>query len=237
MKPKIIYQDNDLLVAEKPPGISVFNEEGEREETLINLLIHLFPELKMVGEAPRYGMIHRIDKETSGVILIAKNNRALKFFQDQFQNSEVAKEYIALCVGIFPEKRGLVETFMARSPKDRRKQKAYPLYDLRIKGKARKAVTEYEVLKKIGNYTLIKAIPRTGRKHQIRCHLAHLHHPIAGDKLYGFKDQLPPEGLKRQFLHAEKLGIRMPGGETREFHSPLPDDLKKILDNLKKNDY
>lgn len=236
MEPKVIYQDSDLLVSEKPPGISVFPEGNEDGKTFIDLLTDSFPELRTVGEAPRYGAVHRLDKETSGVILTAKNDRALKFFQDQFQSGEVAKEYVALCVGIFTDKGGLVDTFMARSPKDRRKQKAYPLYDLRIKGKARKAVTEYEVLKKIGNYTLIKAVPKTGRKHQIRCHMAHLHHPIAGDRLYGFKDHVPLKGLERQFLHAERLTIRMPGGDMMEFHSPLPDNLKEVLDNLQKND-
>ncbi len=231
---KVIYQDKDLLVADKPSGISVFPEGEEKEETLIDGLISSFPDLKNVGEAPRYGIIHRLDKETSGVILVAKNDESMKFFQERFQEGEVVKEYIALCNGIFSEDKGRIETFMARSPKDRRKQKAFPLYDLKIKGKARKAVTDYEVLKKIGNYTLIKAIPLTGRKHQIRCHMAHLHHPIAGDRLYGFRDHVPPKGLNRQFLHAEKLIVRLPEGESKEFQSTLPDDLKKVLDNIQK---
>lgn len=236
MEIKVIYQDKDLLVAEKPSGISVFPEGEEKGETLIDGLVASFPELKNVGEAPRYGMVHRLDKETSGVILIAKNEQTLEFLQRQFQDGEVTKEYVALCTGDMSDKKGTIETFMARSPKDRRRQKAYPLYDLKIKGKARKAITDYEALKKIGNYTLIKAIPRTGRKHQIRCHMAHLHHPIAGDSLYGFRDHVPPEGLKRQFLHAERLIVRMPDGEMREFRSEMPDDLKKVLDNLQKND-
>ena len=234
MKIKVIYQDKDLLVAEKPSGISVFPEGEEKEKTLIDSLVESFPELRDVGKVPRYGIVHRLDKETSGVILIAKNNQVLKFLQEQFRDGKVIKEYIALCVGNFSEKKGTIETFMARSPKDRRKQKAYPLYDLKIRGKARKAVTDYEVLKKIGNYTLIKVIPRTGRKHQIRCHMAYLHHPIAGDNLYGFRDHIPPEGLKRQFLHAEKLTIQMLDGKTMEFYSEIPDNLKKVLINLQK---
>jgi len=237
MEIKVIYQDKHLLVAEKPSGISVFPEGEEKGKTFIDDLVESFPELKEVGEWPRYGIVHRLDKETSGVILIAKNSRTLAFLQEQFQNGEVTKEYIALCTGNLSEKKGTIETFMARSPKDRRKQKAHPLYDLKIKGIARKAVTDYEALQKIGNYTLIKAIPRTGRKHQIRCHMAYLHHPIAGDGLYGFRDHIPPEGLKRQFLHAERLTVRMPDGEMRSFYSELPDDLKKILDNLQKNDH
>jgi len=234
MEIKVIYQDKYLLVAEKPSGISVFPEGEEKGKTFIDDLVESFPELKEVGEWPRYGIVHRLDKETSGVILIAKNSRTLAFLQEQFQNGEVTKEYIALCTGNLSEKKETIETFMARSPKDRRRQKAYPLYNLKIKGRARKAVTDYEALQKIGNYTLIKAIPRTGRKHQIRCHMAYLHHPIAGDGLYGFRDHIPPEGLKRQFLHAERLTVRMPDGEMRSFYSELPDDLKKILDNLQK---
>ncbi len=234
---KIIYQNEDLLVVDKPAGWIVFPEENsEKEASIMGELINDFPELEKVGQKPRYGAIHRLDKDTSGVLLIAKNDNALKFFQDQFQEKKVAKEYWALCAGKATGKKGVIETFMARAPSDRRKQKAYPLYDLSIKGTARKAITEYEVLKNFENYTLIKALPQTGRKHQIRCHMAYLHHPIAGDHLYGFKNQPLPEGLERQFLHARGLKIKMSDGQEREFISELPNDLATILDNLKKHE-
>lgn len=234
---KIIYQDENLLVIDKPAGWIVFPEdESKNESSIIEETVKDFPELKKAGESPRYGAIHRLDKDTSGVLLIAKNNDSLKFFQEQFQEKKVIKEYWTLCVGRVLDKKGIIDTFMSRAPGDRRKQKAHPPYDLSIKGATRKAVTTYEVLKNFENYTLIKVLPQTGRKHQIRCHMAYLHHPIAGDPLYGFKNQPQPEGLERQFLHARGLKIKMPDGQEREFISELPDDLAKILDKLKKHE-
>ncbi|MGB3988223.1 MAG: RluA family pseudouridine synthase [Minisyncoccales bacterium] len=236
MNIEIIYQDDDLIVVNKPSGISVFAEEKGHDKTLIDFLIDFFPELKSAGEAPRYGIIHRLDKDTSGVLLVGKNNSSIAYFQDKFAKGDLVKEYIALCNGLFDKEKDKIETLMARSPKDRRKQKSYPLYDLRVKGRARSAVTEYEVLKKIQNYTLIRVVPLTGRKHQIRSHMAYIHHPIVGDKLYGFKGQIIPKGLNRQFLHARGLTVEMPGKRIKSFRSPLPNDLKKILDNLKKDE-
>ncbi len=233
---KIVYQDDNLLVTDKLPGMSVFPEGEEKNETFIDILIGSIPNLKNVGKAPRHGIVHRLDKDTSGILLIAKNDRSLEFFQERFRQGDVKKEYVALCTGIFSENEGAIETLMARSPKDRRKQKAFPLYDIRIKGKARKATTDYQVLKKFRNYTLIKAIPHTGRKHQIRCHMTHIGHPIAGDDLYGFRDRSLPEELNRQFLHAESLEVSMPDGEKKKFRAELPDDLKRVLDNLQKNE-
>ena len=235
----IIYEDDDLLVVDKPSGLVVFPEKIDNEqkaEFLIDIILKYRPALKMVGLAPRYGIIHRLDKETSGLLLIAKNNQSLKLFQEQFQKGTVLKEYIALCSGIFSENSGRIESLIGRSPSDRRKQKAYPLYSSQIKGKGRLAITDYYVLKKMKNYTLIRAIPRTGRKHQIRCQTAQIGHPIVGDTLYQFKNQTTPTGLKRQFLHAERLTIEGTDGIKREFYSPLSADLQIILNNFQKND-
>lgn len=228
MKIDLIYQDKDLLVVNKPPGITVFPEGKETDKTLIDYLILKYPELKQAGIAPRYGIIHRLDKDTSGVLLIAKNNNSLDFFQKQFKDRRVYKEYIALCQGIISEKQGKIETLIGRSPKDRRKQKAFSPYEIKQKGTLRSAITNYEVLQNFQNYTLIKVIVKTGRKHQIRCHMAHINHPLVGDKLYGFRDALELKGLTRQFLHAKSIKVN-----NHIFSAELPDDLKKVIDNIK----
>jgi len=233
MELKIIYEDDNVLVVDKPPGIVVFSEGKEEQKTLIDYLIEKFPELKNAGLPPRFGIAHRLDKETSGIVLVAKNSTTLKFLQDQFEQRKVIKKYIALVVGKIKENNGEVETLIDRAPKDRRKQKVYLKEEPSSEGK-REAKTLYRILERFKDYTLLEVEPKTGRKHQIRCHLAWLHSPIAGDKLYGFKNQLCPEGLSRQFLHAGYLKVELPTKEI-EFKSDLPEDLKKIIKNLKEN--
>lgn len=233
MKIEEIYEDKDLLVVSKPAGISVFPEGEEKGKTLIDFLLTEKTFLKKVGASPRYGIVHRLDKNTSGVLLIAKNNESLNFFQNHFKEGSVRKEYVALCDGKFSEEKGIIETQIARAPSDRRKQKAYPLYDTTIKGSARKAVTEYRVLKKNENCTLIKAVPLMGRKHQIRCHMAYIGNPIVGDTLYGFKNSFCDTDLNRHFLHAERVLIETPSHEKKEFISPLPKELREALEKIK----
>ena len=219
---KIIYQDENVLVIDKPAGIN--SDDFEKR-------------------------VHRLDKNTSGILLIAKNDKTLEFLQKQFEKRKVIKKYIALVNGELKNNEGMsdeasasssthrafgtrvIETLLGRSPKDRRKQKVYLPYEPSAEGK-RKAITKYKVLQKFKKYTLIEIEPETGRKHQIRAHFAHLGHPIAGDKMYGFKNQPCPEGLKRQFLHASKLKIKMPSGETKEFKSELPTDLNTVVQSL-----
>jgi len=204
-KVKIIYEDDNLLVIDKPAGLVVDNIERR---------------------------VHRLDKDTSGILLVAKNDKALEFLQKQFKEREVKKKYLALVAGNLKKEEGVIETLIGRSPGDRRKQKVYLPGEPNAQEK-RKAVTEYKVLQRFENYTLIKVEPKTGRKHQIRTHLAYLGHPIAGDKLYGFKNQPRPERLKRQFLHASYLKVKLPNGKTKEFKSELPNELKLCLQNLK----
>ena len=202
---KIMYEDEDLSVIDKPAGLVVDNIERR---------------------------VHRLDKDTSGILLVAKNDKALEFLQKQFKEREVKKKYLALVAGNLKKEEGVIETLIGRSPGDRRKQKVYLPGEPNAQEK-RKAVTEYKVLQRFENYTLIKVEPKTGRKHQIRTHLAYLGHPVAGDKLYGFKNQPRPEGLKRQFLHASYLKVKLPNGKTKEFKSELPNELKLCLQNLK----
>ncbi len=231
---KIIYEDNALLVADKPAGLIVFPEGQTTENTLIDTLIKKYPRLADVGRPPRYGIVHRLDKDTSGLLLVAKNNESLIFFQNQFINREVEKKYLALVEGNIKEDRGEIKTLIGRAPGDKRKQKAYLPDEPESEGK-REAITEYKVLERFKDYTLLEVKIKTGRRHQIRCHFSHILHPIAGDKLYSFKNSPVPEGLTRQFLHAAYLKIKLPNGETKEFRSELPEELQIIVNVLEKN--
>lgn len=233
MELKIIYEDDNVLAVDKPPEIVVFPEGKEKQKTLIDYLIEKFPELKNTGLSPRFGVVHRLDKETSGIILVAKDNATLGSLQDQFEQRKVIKKYTALVVGEIKKNDGEIETLIGRAPKDRRKQKVYLEEEPGSEGK-REAKTLYRVLERFKGYTLLEVEPKTGRKHQIRCHLAWLHFPIAGDKLYGFKNQSCPKGLSRQFLHASYLKVELPTKQM-EFKSDLPEDLKIIIKNLKEN--
>lgn len=245
---QILYQDENVLAINKPAGIIVFREGKIKEETLrqaqdktlIDHLLEEFPGLKNAGGPPRYGIAHRLDKDTSGILLVAKNNQTLGFLQKQFKEGGVTKKYFALVVGNIKNSRGRIETLIGREPKDRKKQKAYlPLSPEALQKGKRKAITEYKVLEKYSDaegsknyYTLVEVAPKTGRKHQIRTHLAYISHPIAGDKLYSFKNQPSPKGLERQFLHASFIKIRHPQGKELKLESNLPEDLKKVLKNL-----
>ncbi len=231
MKLKIIYEDENVLVIDKPPGIVVFPEGKAKEKTLINYLVEQFPKLKNTGKPSRYGIVHRLDKDTSGILLVAKNNKTLKLLQNQFEERKVIKKYLALAIGEIKENQGKIETLIGRSPQDRRKQKVYLESEPDSKGK-REAKTYYKITERFKNYTLLEVEPKTGRKHQIRCHLNWLHHPIAGDKLYGFKNQPLPKNLTRQFLHASYLKINLLNKEE-EFKSNLPEDLKKVIITIK----
>jgi 23S rRNA pseudouridine1911/1915/1917 synthase len=198
---RIIYEDDDLLVYDKPAGINCDD----------------FPK-----------RVHRLDKDTSGIFLVAKNEGALNFLQKQFKERKVEKKYVSLIAGHLKNQTGEIKTLLGRSPNDRRKQKVFMPQEPG-EGNRREAVTLYKVLQRFKDYDLIEAEPKTGRKHQIRVHLSYLGHPIAGDKLYGFKGQPTPSGLKRQFLHASFLKIKLPNNQIKEFKSELPDELKTKL--------
>ncbi len=237
---KIIYEDNDVLVVDKPAGMVVFNEKTNtpdasgvfsNPDTLIDQLIKQRSELKQAGEAPRYGIVHRLDKDTSGILLVAKSTESLIFLQKQFINRRVEKKYLCLVEGSIKQDSGEIKTLIARSSRDPRKQTVYQLNEPAPKS-ARGAITEYKVLQRYNSYTLLEVDIKTGRRHQIRCHLSYLQHPIVGDKLYSFKNSKSPEGLARQFLHAKYLKIQTPNGKTQEFQSNLPEDLEKVIKKL-----
>ncbi|MEK7510378.1 MAG: RluA family pseudouridine synthase [Patescibacteria group bacterium] len=236
---KILYEDDTLLVIDKPADIPVWKEGARQDDTIATLLLGQFPELEMLGEQRRYGIVHRLDKDTSGILLVAKTKNLFDFLQEQFQKRNIEKRYICLVEGRVKKDSGVIHTLLGRSPADRRKQKAYSLTEQ--KQGRREAKTEYRVLQRLTDpsrrfYTLVEVQPKTGRKHQIRAHMVYLDSPIAGDKLYGFKNQSIPEGLARQFLHASFLKIPLPNGSTKEFHSPLPEDLKRVLIQMKNDE-
>ena len=207
-----LYEDATLQVVDKPAGIDI---EGIQK---------LLPK----GFSPA----HRLDKDTSGVLLVTKNQETLDFLQQQFKERKVQKTYLCLVEGSIEQKEGTIETLLSRSPNDRRKQKVFLPGEPGAEEK-REAVTHYQIKERYKGYTFLEVRPKTGRKHQIRVHLAHLGHPIAGDKLYGFKDQKTPEELKRQFLHAHSLTLTLLNGTKEIFTSPLPQELQSVLDNLK----
>jgi len=231
MEIKIIYEDANLFVIDKPAGISVFPEGKIKERTLIDYLLEKYPELEKTTSAPRYGIVHRLDKDTSGILLVARDKKTLDFLQNQFKSRSVTKKYLALLVGELKEKEGQIKTLIGRSPNNRKKQKIYLPLEPGSEEK-KEAVTEYKIIGNFKDYTLVEATPKTGRKHQIRTHFAYLHHPIAGDKLYGFKNQPKPRNLKRQFLHAFYLKIKLLNNKVTEFKSDLPQDLKNVIKEL-----
>ncbi len=226
---KVIYEDDDILVVDKPAGIAATPEGEEKGKTLAHLLLGTRPGLKNVT---RFGIVHRLDKETSGILLVAKSEEALIFLQKQFKNKTVKKEYTALVMGQVSENSKKIETLIGRSKGDYRKQKVYLPHEPDAKDK-RTAITNYEVIERFKEYTLLRVTPETGRKHQIRCHMAYLMHPIANDSLYGFKGQ-DGLGLSRHFLHASCIKIKMLNGEEKEFCSKLSEDLEKVLNKLRK---
>ncbi len=224
MNIKIIYEDNDIIVIDKPAGLLVHPSTSSGQ---VPTLIDYFPNAQLV---------HRLDKDTSGLMVIAKNEKTHEFLKNQFQNREIKKKYIALVHGTFKDKTGIIAKSISKSRKRGGSQTTAPI------GKMREALTRYGVIKEFSakggfaaggkNYTLLEVSPETGRTHQIRVHLASIGHPVAGDEKYKFKRQPIIPELNRQFLHAGYLQFQMPDGKIKEFYSELPDGLNKILKNL-----
>lgn len=226
---KIIFENDDIIVIDKPAGLIV-HPTNKSQDTLINKIITCYPKIKSVGDDPRRpGIVHRLDKDTSGLMIIAKKNSGFKYLKKQFQQRKIIKHYIALVIGKVKDRKGTITKAISRSKKDRKKRSAL------LDDKAKSAWTEYKVLKRFKDYTLLEVYPKTGRTHQIRVHLASIGHPIVGDKQYKFKRQPVPANLSRQFLHASYLKFRLPNGKIGEFKSDLPKDLWTNLKHLTKN--
>lgn len=223
----IVYEDSDILVVNKPAGMVVHPGFGHAGGTLVNAVLAHCPDLAGVGGKLRPGIVHRLDKDTSGLIVVAKGDAALRDLQAQFQGREVQKAYLALVEGHVSPATGLIDAPIGRDPRARKKMAVVP------RG-GREAQTEYRALEFYDAHTLVEAHPLTGRTHQIRIHMAFIGHPIVGDPVYGFRKQRAQ--APRLFLHAARLGFRLPStGEWREFQAPLPDDLAAVLARLRRD--
>jgi 23S rRNA pseudouridine1911/1915/1917 synthase len=217
----ILYEDDDLLVVDKPAGLTVHPAPGHPSHTLVNALLAHFPRLADSGDALRPGIVHRLDKDSSGVMLVAKNSQAQADLAGQFKSHTVSKAYLVLVKGHLTPETGIIEANIGRDRRHRQRMAV-------VEG-GREARTEYKVVRYIGGYTLLEVRPRTGRTHQIRVHLAAIGFPVVGDKIYGVKSPF----LSRQFLHASRLGFKLPStGEYVEFKSELPEDLKRALRDI-----
>ena len=222
----VVFENQDLMVINKPAGMVVHPAAGHATGTLVHAALAHAPELEGIGGERRPGIVHRLDKDTSGLILVAKNERAHRWLQDQFRLRRVKKVYLALVDGFAPTPTGRIEAFIGRDPDHRKKMAIVSAQ------KGREAVTEYRVLETFANHSLIEAHPLTGRTHQIRLHLAFLGCPIVGDNIYGHRNSSLE--LQRHFLHAAQLTIQLPGEtQPRTFEAELPPELADLLTSLR----
>jgi 23S rRNA pseudouridine1911/1915/1917 synthase len=218
----IVYQDDDLVVVDKPAGLVVHPAPGHTTGTLVNAILAQVPDLVGIQGTLRPGIVHRLDKDTSGLMVVAKNDRAQKSLSEQMRNRQVRKQYLALVQGHLSPAQGIIEAPIGRDPSHRKRMAVTP--------SGREARTEYRVLEYPGNCSLLLVTLWTGRTHQIRVHMAAIGHPVVGDLVYGAASPF----FRRQFLHAHRLGFRLPStGEYREFESPLPPDLQHGLEVLR----
>lgn len=222
----IIFENEDVIVVNKPAGMVVHPAAGHDSGTLVHAVLGYDPDIEGIGGEERPGVVHRLDKETSGLILLAKNDKAHRWLQDQFRLRRVEKTYIALVDGKPPTPSGRVEAAIGRDPNHRKKMAIVSA------NKGREAVSEYKTLESFPDHTLLEFHPLTGRTHQIRLHCAFLGCPIVGDEIYGRKKSTIPIG--RHFLHAQKLKVILPGEEQPcVFEAVLPDELEHTLLSLR----
>ena len=222
----IVFENQDVVVINKPAGMVVHPAAGHQTGTLVHAVLGHDPEIEGIGGEDRPGVVHRLDKETSGLILIAKNDRAHHWLEDQFRLRKVIKTYIALVDGKPPTPAGRVEAAIGRDPAHRKRMAVVPL------AKGREAISEYRTLETFPKHTLLEFHPLTGRTHQIRVHCAFLGCPIVGDRVYGWRQSSIP--IDRHFLHASKLQIILPDEEEpREFRAEMGADLQAVLNALR----
>jgi len=223
---EIVYEDSDVLILNKPAGIVVHPAAGHASRTLVNAVLAHAPQIPGVGGEIRPGVIHRLDKDTSGLIAFAKHDRAMDALQQQFARREVEKVYLALVDGAPATRSGRIETHIGRDPAHRQRM------SVQAPGKGRLAVTLFAVLESFPKHTLMEVRPLTGRTHQIRVHLAFIDSPVVGDRVYGRRR--PSLAVERQMLHAFRLSLHLPGAaERRTFEAPLPADFQLALEELR----
>ena len=223
---EIIYQDEDLAVINKAQGMVVHPSVGHTSGTLVNALLFHIPNLSSINGVVRPGIVHRIDKDTSGLLMIAKNDQAHQALAAELKAQKSLRQYVAIVHGNLPNDRGLIEAPIGRSDKDRKKQA--------ITAKGKEAVTHFQVLERFGDYSFVELTLETGRTHQIRVHMAYIGHPVAGDPLYAPRKTLNGQG---QFLHAQTLGFTHPRtGELLTFTAPPPAIFQETLEKLRKRE-
>lgn len=226
---RILYDNHGLLIIDKPAGLTVHPGAGFKGETLASALLYNFKDIKLVGEENRPGIVHRLDKDTSGVILVAKTQEMYEYLREAFSERKVKKEYVALVRGEVEKTFGKIDLPIGKSRVDFRKQ------DVKNVLEPKAALTEYKVLEHLGSgvdkYTLLLVKLHTGRTHQIRVHMKAIGYPLMGDSLYGGKTTRL-SNLNRQFLHAKKIEVRLPDRTWIEAESELPKDLREILTDL-----
>ncbi|MEK7603811.1 MAG: RluA family pseudouridine synthase [Patescibacteria group bacterium] len=232
----IVYEDNNLLVLNKPSGLITHPKNiTDTQDSVTGWLIEKYPDIKNIGEPfiasgkeiPRAGVVHRLDKDTSGLLITAKNDKSFFYLKNQFQERKIKKLYLALVNGRPKESKGIISAPLGRiGLKRTTKIIGNKLID------KKEAVTEYRILKEFKDRTLLEISPRTGRTHQIRAHLNSIGTPIVGDKIYGFKKSTPSGNFERLFLHAYKLEFLAPDGKKLVLETDLPDELQKVLNML-----
>jgi 23S rRNA pseudouridine1911/1915/1917 synthase len=214
----IVYEDKEIIVINKPAGLTVHPAPGHPDHTLVNAILARCPSLATSKDLVRPGIVHRLDKNTSGLMVIAKNESARAALINQFKGKAVMKSYLVLVKGkLFPN-QGAIELPIGRDPRNRKK--------MTIVAEGREAITHYQLNRYFGDYSLLEVMPKTGRTHQIRVHLSAIGYPVVGDSVYGVRSVY----INRQFIHAHRLGFCLPStNQYREFSSPLPQDLRQVL--------
>ena len=221
----VVYQDAELIVVDKPAGLSVHPGPGHPDGTLVNALLALCPDIQGVGGVIRPGIVHRLDKDTSGLMVVAKTEAVHRSLSEQIKARKVDKGYLALAVGVPDPPQGRVDAPISRDPRHRKR--------MAVVLSGRDSRTAYRVLERIAGYSLLELDLETGRTHQIRVHLAYLGHPLLGDGVYGKRSPL----LERHFLHAHRLGFQHPlSGDTLELRSELPPDLAQVVEELRREE-
>ena len=214
-KIKVLYEDANILAIDKPSGILTCPDQRSSEKNVFDLFLKTYPKLELV---------HRLDKDTSGVLLFAKNKKTHEFLKKQFAGREVKKTYVTIVNGKVKNSEGIINKPIGRSPKDFRRH----LAGRGVRGKLREAITKYKVLKYLDGFTYIEVYPKTGRTHQIRVHMKFLNHPVTCDSLYN-PGKPCPKGISRLALHAKSIEFKNLKGETVKIESPLPAEFKKVV--------
>jgi 23S rRNA pseudouridine1911/1915/1917 synthase len=236
MKIKILYEDSNILAIDKPSGVLVHPDGHTKEKTITDWILKNYPKLKGVGEPvtfndeeiDRPGIVHRLDKETSGVLIIVKTKKAFAYFKKQFMDRSIKKTYYAVVSGFVKNDHDTINKPIGRSPSDFRRR----LSGRGVRGKLREAVTEYRVLKRFeissNKFSYLEIHPKTGRTHQIRVHMKFINHPVTGDSLYN-PNKPYPKGLNRLALHAGSIQFKDPKGKLIKIESPLPKEFEKVI--------